>query len=105
MKTFEPGDQVYVFGFSRGAQARALRGTLHAVGLLGRNNEGLIPFAIRMIKKKKIDLAVAADFKKTFSRECKPHFVGVWDTVCSLDSSIRPTITLHEENRFLGPIL
>jgi uncharacterized protein (DUF2235 family) len=27
---------------------------------------------------------VAADFKKTFSRECKPHFVGVWDTVSSV---------------------
>ncbi len=57
---------------------------LRTVGLLGRNNEGLIPFAIRMIKKKNIDFAVAADFKKTFSQECKPHFVGVWDTVCSL---------------------
>jgi uncharacterized protein (DUF2235 family) len=39
---------------------------------------------IRMIKSKKIDFAVAADFKKTFCRECKPHFVGVWDTVSSV---------------------
>ncbi len=37
-----------------------------------------------MIKRKKIDFDVAADFKKTFSSECKPHFVGVWDTVSSL---------------------
>jgi uncharacterized protein (DUF2235 family) len=85
MKTFEPGDQVYVFGFSRGAYtARALCGMLHIVGLLRQNNEGLIPFTIRMIKKKKIAFAVVADFKKTFSQECKPHFVGVWDTVSSL---------------------
>jgi len=85
MNNFEPGDQVYVFGFSRGAYtARALCGMLHAVGLLTRGNEGLIPYAIRMIKRNKIDFAVAADFKKTFSGECKPYFVGVWDTVSSL---------------------
>ncbi len=85
MKRFEPGDRVYVFGFSRGAYtARALCGMLHIVGLLTEDNEALIPYAIRMIKRKKIDFGVAADFKKTFSRECKPHFVGVWDTVSSL---------------------
>jgi uncharacterized protein (DUF2235 family) len=85
MREFEPGDQVYVFGFSRGAYtARAICGMLHIVGLLTKGNEGLIPYAIRMIKRKKIDFDVAADFKKTFSSECKPHFVGVWDTVSSL---------------------
>jgi uncharacterized protein (DUF2235 family) len=85
MRTFEPGDQVYVFGFSRGAYtARVLCGMLHIVGLLAKGNEGLIPYAIRMIKGNEIDFTVAADFKKTFSSECKPHFVGVWDTVSSL---------------------
>ncbi len=85
MRNFEPGDRVYVFGFSRGAYtARALCGMLHVVGLLTKGNEGLIPYAIRMIKRKKIDFGVAADFKTTFSRECKAHFVGVWDTVSSL---------------------
>src|ERR1700733_13121138 len=85
MRTFEPDDTVYVFGFSRGAYtARALCGMLHSVGLLSVGNEGLIPYAIRMVKSKKIEFGVAADFKKTFSRECKPCFVGVWDTVCSL---------------------
>lgn len=85
MRTFEPGDHLYVFGFSRGAYtARALCGMLHIVGLLDRNNEGLIPFAIRMIKNRKINFSVAGEFKKTFSQECKPHFVGVWDTVSSV---------------------
>jgi len=85
MRTFEPDDQLYVFGFSRGAYtARAICGMLHIVGLLTRGNEGLIPYAIRMIKNKNIDFKVAASFKKTFSRECKPYFVGVWDTVGSL---------------------
>ncbi len=85
MRTFEPGDYLYVFGFSRGAYtARALCGMLHAVSLLTEGNEGLIPYAIRMIKRDKIAFAVAADFKRTFSRECRPHFVGVWDTVSSV---------------------
>lgn len=85
MSNFRSGDNVYVFGFSRGAYtARALCGMLHIVGLLTEGNEALIPYAIRMIKRKEIDFKVAADFKKTFSRECKPHFVGVWDTVSSV---------------------
>src|SRR6476660_8936470 len=85
MRTFQPEDTLYVFGFSRGAYtARALCGMLRIIGLLREDNEGLIPYSIRMIKQKKIDFAVAADFKKTFCRECKPHFVGVWDTVSSV---------------------
>lgn len=85
MRNFEPGDKVYIFGFSRGAYtARALCGMLHIVGLLRDGNEGLIPYAIRMVKNKKIDFGIAFDFKKTFCRECKPYFVGVLDTVSSL---------------------
>ena len=85
MRNFQQGDQVYIFGFSRGAYtARVLCGMLHIAGLLTQGNEGLIPYAIRMIKNRNIDFHVAADFKKTFSRECKPYFVGVWDTVSSV---------------------
>jgi uncharacterized protein (DUF2235 family) len=85
MKAFEPEDRVYVFGFSRGAYtARALCGMLHVVGLITEGNEGLIPYAIRMIKRKGLDFQVAAEFKKTFSRDCRPFFVGLWDTVSSV---------------------
>jgi uncharacterized protein (DUF2235 family) len=35
MQTYEPGDQIYLFGFSRGAYTvRALGGLLHMYGLL-----------------------------------------------------------------------
>ncbi len=85
MREFEPGDELYMFGFSRGAYtARALCGMLHIVGLLTKGNEALIPYAIRMVKRREIDFRIAAEFKKTFSRECKPHFLGVWDTVSSV---------------------
>jgi uncharacterized protein (DUF2235 family) len=85
MRTWEPGDRLYLFGFSRGAYtARAVAGLLHLAGLLTSGNEALIPYAIRMAKGRRIDFAVADEFKLTFSRECKPHFIGVWDTVTSV---------------------
>lgn len=84
MRTFEPDDKLFIFGFSRGAYtAKALCGMLHIVGLLTQGNEALIPYAIRMIKRN-LDFKVAAGFKKTFSRPCKPHFVGLWDAVSSV---------------------
>lgn len=85
MRTYEKDDHIYIFGFSRGAYtARALAGMLHTAGLLTQGNEGLIPYAIRMIKRKNIDFGLVADFKKTFSRKCQIHFLGVWDTVSSV---------------------
>jgi uncharacterized protein (DUF2235 family) len=85
MGVCEPEDRIYVFGFSRGAYtARALGGLLHAAGLLTVGNDALIPYAIRMMKERPVNFAVLADFKKTFSRECKVNFMGVWDTVSSV---------------------
>lgn len=49
LRTFEPEDKVYVFGFSRGAYtAQALSGMLRLVGLLDKNNEGLIPLPLAL---------------------------------------------------------
>jgi uncharacterized protein (DUF2235 family) len=85
MRNFEPGDDIYVFGFSRGAYtARCLCGMLRAVGLLRRGNEGQIPYAIRMLKADPFDPTLAQRFKDTFSILCQPHFVGLWDTVSSV---------------------
>lgn len=83
MDKYEEGDNVYLFGFSRGAYTvRALAGMLYKCGLLQKGSNNLIPYASRMYRKGKPD--VAAGFKKTFSRKCKPHFIGVWDTVKSV---------------------
>lgn len=83
MDKYEKGDTVYLFGFSRGAYTvRALAGMLNKCGLLEKGSNNLIPYASRMYRKDNPD--AAAGFKKTFSRECKPHFVGVWDTVKSV---------------------
>jgi uncharacterized protein (DUF2235 family) len=92
MNTYEDGDNVYLFGFSRGAYTvRALAGVLHMFGLLCPGNNGLIPYIIRLYAKRTRDAAgmthtfeVAEGFKSTFCRHCPLHFVGVWDTVSSV---------------------
>jgi hypothetical protein len=87
MDNFEAGDKVFLFGFSRGAYtARALGAMLHMFGLLRKGDDVQFPYAARMFKKKlaRHDFEIAEEFKATFSRICKPHFVGVWDTVSSV---------------------
>jgi uncharacterized protein (DUF2235 family) len=92
MDTYAPGDNVFLFGFSRGSYtARALAGLLHMYGLLCPGNDGLIPYIIRMYAKKtraaagmKETLDVAELFKATFSRDCPIYFEGLWDTVSSV---------------------
>ena len=49
METWEPGDSVFLFGFSRGAyMVRVLAGMLYALGLLPRHNPNLVPYVIRL---------------------------------------------------------
>ncbi len=86
MQTWKPDDRLFLFGFSRGAYTvRALASMLHLFGLLPPNNPQLIPYILRSFKKMdQKGEATARQFKHVFSRECKPHFVGVWDTVSSV---------------------
>jgi uncharacterized protein (DUF2235 family) len=93
MINYEPGDKVYLFGFSRGAYtARALAGMLHSVGLLYPGTENLIRYAQRYWQKDHRDAAnpkgqgqlLCEEFKNTLARPCPVHFIGVWDTVGSV---------------------
>jgi uncharacterized protein (DUF2235 family) len=92
MQAYEPGDHIYLFGFSRGAYtARALGGLLHMYGLLHKGNEGLIPYITKKFATRTREtqgmahtLEVAEDFKQTFCQDVLIHFVGVWDTVSSV---------------------
>jgi uncharacterized protein (DUF2235 family) len=100
MEHFVRDDHVYLFGFSRGAYTvRAVASLLRMYGLIHPGNQPLVPYAIRMMngidrarKNNAEDQAkvsqyfeLANDFKRTMtSVECKPWFVGVWDTVSSI---------------------
>ena len=84
MNHYEPEDELYLFGFSRGAfTVRSLAGMLHKCGLLQKGSKNLIPYASAMYNTPDND-AIATGFKDTFCQPCKPFFIGVWDTVASL---------------------
>ena len=84
MDSYEPGDRVFLFGYSRGAHTvRVLAGMLHKCGLLTKGSVNLIPDMARTYYAQGNDKR-ACGFKATFSRECKPYFIGVWDTVASV---------------------
>jgi uncharacterized protein (DUF2235 family) len=97
MEAFEPGDAVFVFGFSRGAYtARTVCSMLRMYGLVRQGDEALVRYISRMLRHGQDPpprpgeppppnrFQLAAQFKSTFSRPCRPHFVGVWDTVSSV---------------------
>ncbi|KAJ7741141.1 hypothetical protein B0H16DRAFT_51389 [Mycena metata] len=90
---YEPGDRIFLFGFSRGAyQIRALAAMIDKVGLILPGNEEQIPFAYelyanlnRHFRKGYNKEKSAQFFKTTFSREnVKIHFLGAWDSVSSV---------------------
>ncbi len=84
METYETGDRIFLFGFSRGAfTVRSLAGMLYKVGLLPSDNDNLIPYAAKLYNIEG-NLNIAHGFRDTFSRSCPVHFIGVWDTVSSL---------------------
>lgn len=84
MECYEPGDRLYLFGFSRGAfTARSLAGMLHKCGLLRSDNDNLVEYASKLYNTKN-NSVIADGFKSTFCRPCPVHFIGVWDTVKSL---------------------
>jgi uncharacterized protein (DUF2235 family) len=102
MAEYEPGDRLFLFGFSRGAfTARALCGMLYMFGLLRRRQEVLIYYMIRMMRNAadKETFAIAKQFQNTFSRDCPIYFLGVWDTVSSVGWVYSPvTIPFTKNN-------
>ncbi|MBT2510547.1 DUF2235 domain-containing protein [Streptomyces sp. ISL-98] len=92
MQHYEPGDRLFVFGFSRGAYtARALAGLLKATGLLRPGMENLVPYAISVYAKnrtwKEEDWDQLHRFAGAFSHPVGGRtgipvdYMGVWDSV------------------------
>src|ERR1039457_587110 len=96
MQTYQPGDSVYLFGFSRGAfTVRAVASLIRMYGMIRQGNEPLVPYAIRMLagiqradKNREAAAAyfeLANEFKRCMSGgNPRIRFVGVWDTVSSV---------------------
>ncbi|HET6561839.1 MAG TPA: DUF2235 domain-containing protein [Marmoricola sp.] len=89
---YEPGDEIYVFGFSRGAYtARSLGGMIGKVGLLTRRAlvEEKLPEAVERYQGTASEAgekgSSTAEFKRDFCHPDTPiHFIGVFDTVGAL---------------------
>lgn len=97
MNNYSPEDRIYIFGFSRGAYtARVLCALIYKFGLLDRGNDNLVKYAATLLlnKSEKND-RLADGFSQTFGRECKIHFLGVWDTVSSVRWFVDPPYVQH----------
>lgn len=108
---YQPGDRIFIFGFSRGAYtARSVAGLLRQVWILKRENASEIELAIAMYRDHDKDAVETQRFRRNFCHVGEPaletrefdtnapartvtkavdqtgwiQFLGVWDTVGSL---------------------
>lgn len=87
VNAYQTGDEIYVFGYSRGAYtARSLVGLIRKCGLLTEDNNALIEKAYDLYREKDIapEHPKALAFREKYSREIRIKFIGVWDTVGAL---------------------
>jgi uncharacterized protein (DUF2235 family) len=110
IENFNPGDRIFLFGFSRGAYAvRALASLIHTCGLPRRPHRNLVPYAIELFKSEAAAAGQVVDreeratgtrptltlpqcgaFAAEFSATPDIHFLGLWDTVNSVGSLYNP---------------
>jgi uncharacterized protein (DUF2235 family) len=84
---YDPGDEIYCFGFSRGAYTvRSLVGLIYCSGLLNRSNIHKIPAAYQLYRDREIRPSnpLAEAFRKEFGDRVPIAVLGCWDTVGSL---------------------
>ena len=95
MRYYGNDDQIYIFGFSRGAfTARFLARMISHVGLLSMGNEEMVPFAYQTYQNYEMGIGhqtpdeatrFMTNFKTTFCRTyTQVHFLGLFDTVSSI---------------------
>jgi uncharacterized protein (DUF2235 family) len=85
---YEPGDEIYLFGFSRGAYtARSLAGLIRKSGIIKKNDLNLLSRAYQLYRNHDAgpESDEAVEFRKHNSFDVyNIKFIGVWDTVGSL---------------------
>ncbi len=84
---YEKGDEIFIFGFSRGAYtARSLAGMIGVCGLPTANfSDEVVDKAFEAYRNKDERTALLADLNKTCNLfDANITMVGVWDTVGSL---------------------
>jgi hypothetical protein len=89
VNNYHDGDQLYLFGFSRGAYTvRSLAGFIRNAGILQQRYAAMAREAFSMYRDrdpaKHPNSDVGKTFRASFSREVDIDVVGVWDTVGAL---------------------
>ncbi|GAB2484292.1 DUF2235 domain-containing protein [Jatrophihabitans fulvus] len=101
--TYEPGDEVYVFGFSRGAfTARSTAGFVRNCGVLRIDQADRLreAYALYRSRDKHPSSPEATAFREKYSHEIRVRFVGVWDTVGALGVPGHLLSFLNRRTRF-----
>ena len=93
---YEPGDEIFLFGFSRGAfTARSIAGMIRKCGIVKRTSIDQYAPAMHLYRDAHVhpDASPATSFRHAHS--CNPdgdipiRFIGVWDTVGALGIPLR----------------
>ena len=107
IQNYEPGDELFLFGFSRGAfTVRSLSGLIRNSGILKVQNIDLISRAYGIYHSRKPQHqpreVEATLFRKTYAFEetTRIKFVGVWDTVGALGNPLWMNSILSKRNQF-----
>ncbi len=113
VQNYTPGDELYLFGFSRGAYTiRSLCGMIYNVGILKRPDAKLIQAAFdhykRPGRKHHPDGEASVAFRSRHSHPSRTiEFVGVWDTVGAMGIPLRFLGFLERKDEFydtkIGP--
>jgi len=98
---YEPGDEIFLLGFSRGAYTvRALAGLIRNCGILkqryaAEEASNVLRFYLRRLPRTTPDAPSALLLRKTYSNDTRIKFVGVWDTVGALGIPMGPLRSLR----------
>lgn len=99
-KRYTDGEEIWIFGFSRGAYtARSLVGLIRKCGLLHIVTPGLLEKAESIYRDESLSPEADAckHFRTRYSRTPRIHFIGVWDTVGALGV---PGTVLSERGKY-----
>ena len=106
VQNYAPGDDLYLFGFSRGAYTiRCLCGMINNCGILKRPDAALIQKAFDHYKNDAPEYAPKGEesvkFREQYAHESKEvKFVGVWDTVGAMGIPISFLGFLEKKDEF-----
>jgi uncharacterized protein (DUF2235 family) len=84
---YEPGDEIYLFGFSRGAYTvRSLAGFLYCAGLLQRRHIRKLPKAYDLYRNRALSPSDpdSIEFRSKYSKIISIKLLACWDTVGGL---------------------